>query len=233
MREPTSTTHGAPTEGDASGWNAIYRDLIEGGVDAETQRQGTAWLDHVLPLLPAREPGRALDLGCGLGADMLRLRLEGFTPVGLDAEPRAVDFVKRSYGLEAYRCDFAAALPFLDAHFRLVISRFAMHFLDDAAARRLFQEVRRVLEPDGLLAFVVNSDEHRRRGLQYDYRGAREVAPGTWHLPTIGRTYRFYTPGMARDALGDGWELLELRVGEFDHWGIVKHALTCVARPAC
>jgi hypothetical protein len=33
-------------------------------------------------------------------------------------------------------------------------------------------------------------------------------------------------------ALGDDWELLTLRVGAFDHWGIAKHALTCISRPA-
>lgn len=227
----------------APGWDAIYHDLIARGMDPEAQRRGTSWLESVLALLPdertgvdgavapAPSRGRSLDLGCGLGADMLRLEREGFTPVGLDAEPRAVDFVREKYGLETHRADFAAPLPFPDAHFRLVTSRFALHFLDESAAQYLFREVRRVLEPGGLLAFVVNSSEHRERGLQYDYDGAREVAPGCWHLPSIGRTYRFYTPEMARATLGDGWDVLELHVGGFDHWGIAKHALTCVAKP--
>lgn len=219
---------------DPGGWSKIYRALIDDGLDPEVQRRGTAWLDDVLPRVPrpADSDGaarRALDLGCGLGADMLRLHHEGLTPVGIDGEARAATFVRERYGFDARCADFADPLPFDDGRFVLVTSRFALHFLDATQARRTLRDARRVLTRGGVLAFVVNADEHRRQGLQYDYRGAREVAPGQWHLPSIDRTYRFYTPERALDALGDGWVDVEIRQGPFDHWGIAKHALTCVA----
>lgn len=216
------------------GWGGIYRTLIDDGIDPEAQRHGTAWLDGVLPRVPRpadSEGGapHALDLGCGLGADMLRLHQEGFTPVGVDGEARAAAFVRDLYGFDVRCADFADPLPFADGRFVAVTSRFALHFLDAAQARRTLREAGRVLVPGGVLAFVVNADEHRRQGLQYDYRGAREVAPGQWYLPSIDRTYRFYTPERALDALGDGWDDVEIRQGPFDHWGIAKQALTCVA----
>lgn len=211
-----------------SHWDAIYRDLEVRGLDKESQLAGTAWLDPFLPLV-GNPTGQALDLGCGAGADLLRLAREGWQPVGLDHEPRAVELAQRLHGFPVKAASFEDPLPFEDDTFSLVISRFALHLLPPNDAVNLFREVRRVLAPGGHFVFAVNSDVHRQQGLQYDYTGAVEKEPGYWFLPSLGFGYLFYTPERARDLLGSGWEIRHLNDGFLMQWDISKQAVTCVA----
>ncbi|MDQ3315853.1 MAG: class I SAM-dependent methyltransferase [Actinomycetota bacterium] len=212
-------------------WDDIYRELETSGLDPDEERAGTAWLDPFWHLLG--EPrGKMLDVGCGLGADMARFAAEGWRPVGIDLEARATGFVGRTYGFPAYTADIRCPLPFDDETFNLASSRFAIHFLPPGGARDLFRELRRVLRPEGRLIFAVNSQEHRRLGLQYDYTDAFEREADYWHLPTLDRTYLFYSTRLAKRLLGSGWRILHLGAEPFEHWGIEKHAVLCVAEKA-
>ena len=211
-------------------WDTIYRRVLgQQALERAEQLAGTTWLDRFLPLLgdPA---GEALDLGCGLGADMLRLEELGYAPSGLDASPIAVKHVRERWSLPAAIGDLTQPLPFDDERFRLVLSRCVVHLLPPASARQLFQEIRRVLEPGGRLLFIVNSEKHRQQGLQYDYRDAREVEPNYWELSAVGRSYLFYTPERAQELLGRGWEIEHLEEGEFWQWEIEKVVVSGLAR---
>jgi SAM-dependent methyltransferase len=212
-------------------WDTLYQQLDAGGVDVAAQLAGTRWLDPFLPEL-GEPAGKMLDLGCGMGADMLRAAQLGYESHGLDLEARAVEFVRERYGFAAQTHDFADPLPFRDGELRLVLSRFAIHYLRPREARRLFQEVRRVLAPGGRFLFVVNSESHRKLGLQYDYRDAAEVEPNVWRLPhDMDRTFLFYTPDLARDLAGPGWEWRHLADQPFTHWGGTdKRAIVGLAR---
>lgn len=108
----------------------------------------------------------------------MRLAHEGWQPVGLDREPRAVELAQRLHGFPVEAASFEDPLPFTDGTFTLVTSRFAVHLLPPLAAAKLFREVWRVLVPGGHFVFAVNSDVHRQQGLQYDYTGAVEREPG-------------------------------------------------------
>lgn len=211
-------------------WETIYRRLEQEGAlrrEAE-QAHGTAWLEALWPLLGV-PVGAALDLGCGTGADMRRYAERGWQPVGLDREPVAASLVRRHLGFPALVGDLAAPLPFADDSFALVAARCALHFVAPRHAPRLYREIHRVLRPGGRLLFVVNSETHRRLGLQYDYTGATEQESGWWHIPAIGRTYLFYTPDRARELLGAGWQILLLEERDFDQWAIPKRVVLCVA----
>ncbi|MEZ4676521.1 MAG: hypothetical protein R2932_20035 [Caldilineaceae bacterium] len=81
-------------------WATIYQRLQAEGVDVDTQLAGTVWLDQFIPMLGICT-GNMLDLGCGLGADMLRCAQLGYQPHGLDLEANAVNFVQTQYGLPA------------------------------------------------------------------------------------------------------------------------------------
>jgi SAM-dependent methyltransferase len=104
-----------------------------------------AFLELVLP------PGKAtLDVGCGEGRVGAELRRRGHSVVGVDSSPRMVELAAEHH--EAHVAD-AAALPFEDASFDLVIAYMSiMNFDEPEAAVR---ESARVLERGGRVCAAV------------------------------------------------------------------------------
>lgn len=212
-----------------SQWDSIYERLEAEGSLAmrKQQEEGTAWLDEFLPLL-GESGGESLDLGCGMGSDMVRYAELGWRPSGVDLSGRAVEYVK-GLGFPAQVADMREALPFESGRFSLVTGRCSLHFFPKAQVQFLFTEIRRVLEPAGKLLFVVNSERHRKQGIQYDYTGARRLEDNYWELPVIGRRYLFYTPELVRELLGSGWNIHHLAERPFRQWEIEKRVVTCLA----
>ena len=88
--------------------------------------------------------GDALDLGCGTGRNALWLMQQGWSVIGLDFAPTAVD-IARAAGIDARLFDLESGepLPFDDHSFDLVCSIRFLH-------RPLFAEARRLLRSGGL-----------------------------------------------------------------------------------
>lgn len=96
-----------------------------------------------------------LDLGCGRGGIVERLGTRG-TWVGIDPdraslEAHRVTALPRGQGA-------AHRLPFADRTFDLVVSSWVFEHLPDPA--RTFDEVARVLRPDGRLIFLTPNGKH-------------------------------------------------------------------------
>jgi SAM-dependent methyltransferase len=103
------------------------------------------------PLLPP--PGQAtLDLGCGEGRVGARLRELGHAIVGVDASPTLVAAARERRVYEDVVEADAAALPFHDGAFDLVVAFMSLHDMDDAAGA--VREAARVLVPCGRLAIA-------------------------------------------------------------------------------
>jgi SAM-dependent methyltransferase len=102
-----------------------------------------------LSLLPPA--GRkTLDLGCGegrMGAELIRL---GHDVVGMDSSPAMVEMAQERH--PALVAD-AAALPFEDGAFDLVVAYMSVMNLDDPEAG--VREAARVLEPGGRFCLAV------------------------------------------------------------------------------
>src|SRR5919201_2155654 len=102
-----------------------------------------------LELLPP--PGRAtLDVGCGEGRVGAELQRLGYKVIGVDSSPRMVEFARERH--EAIVAD-AAALPFDDGAFDLVIAYMSLMNLDDMEGG--VREAARVLERGGRFCFAV------------------------------------------------------------------------------
>lgn len=102
-------------------------------------------------LLVNRPSPRILDVGCGTGGTMDRVRPLG-TVVGLDLEPLALEYC-RERGWTTLVQGSATALPFADASFDAAIALDVLeHVPDHRAAAR---EIARVLAPGGVLLATV------------------------------------------------------------------------------
>jgi SAM-dependent methyltransferase len=126
---------------------------------------------------------RILDVGCGTGANLVRLSDFGDAE-GVDISPDALKFC-RERGLNNVRLGAAEALPYEDGEFDLVTALDVVEHIDDDVAG--LREMHRVLRPGGrVLLFVPTfmflwgiQDEvshHRRRYRMTELRRAVTAA---------------------------------------------------------
>jgi ubiquinone/menaquinone biosynthesis C-methylase UbiE len=100
---------------------------------------------------------RVLDLGCGAGHVSFHVAPLVAEVVAYDLSQQMLDVVaaaatERGLGNIVTECGAAERLPFADASFDFVFSRYSAHHWSDLGLA--LREVRRVLKPGGVVAFI-------------------------------------------------------------------------------
>ncbi|MGH8383744.1 class I SAM-dependent methyltransferase [Pseudomonas sp.] len=100
---------------------------------------------------------RVLDLGCGAGHVSFHVAPLVREVVAYDLSQQMLDVVaataaERHFGNIVTECGAAERLPFADATFDYVFSRYSAHHWSDLGLA--LREVRRVLKPGGVAAFI-------------------------------------------------------------------------------
>jgi SAM-dependent methyltransferase len=161
----------------AAEWDARYR-----------ERDGAMWSGRpngrLVAEVAALSPGRALDVGCGEGADAIWLAGRGWTVTAIDVSEVAIGRAREAShppgGSVEWICGDALQAPLRAGWFDLVSMQYPAlpKVGGEAAVRRLFETVR----PGGLLLAVYHDldDEHREhmtsRGVDpADYVGAEDL----------------------------------------------------------
>jgi tellurite methyltransferase len=106
-----------------------------------------------------RRGSRVLDAGCGGGRNLVYLLRQGYDVLGADADPAAVDHVRRlaaslAPDLPAGNLVVAPVerMPFPDNTADVVLSSAVLHFAsDDRQFDAMVREMWRVLKPGGML----------------------------------------------------------------------------------
>jgi SAM-dependent methyltransferase len=134
--------------------------------------------------LLGRDPGpfaRSLEIGSGTGYFTLNLMQEGVvgSAVCTDVSPGMLSTLRgngrrRGLDVETAACD-AAALPFEDASFDLVLGHAVLHHLPELD--RAFAEFLRVLRPGGIVLFAGEPSRHGDRIANVPKRAGLAVAP--------------------------------------------------------
>ena len=100
---------------------------------------------------------RVLEVGCGVGTDLLQFARAGASVYGVDLSGRAVGLAKRRLELYGFEGDVreadAEALPFEDNMFDLVHSWGVIHHTPDPPWA--VREIHRVLKPDGQICVMI------------------------------------------------------------------------------
>ena len=108
---------------------------------------------------------RLLEVGCGMGTDLLQFARGGALCTGVDLTPRSVEVSSLHLGLYGMRADFALVdgerLPFANESFDVVYSNGVLHHTPDTAGG--VRELRRVLRPGGLAKVML----YHRNSLYY------------------------------------------------------------------
>jgi ubiquinone/menaquinone biosynthesis C-methylase UbiE len=139
--------------------------------DAFLQSEGDAWFSRnesalqaydwshdpvcvkLAALLPAAQPARVLEVGCGDGSRLHYLANRyGHFVSGVDPSQKAITKA-RERGVHAVRAT-ADRLPFTDACSDVVIFGFCLYLCDDADLFRIAQEADRVLASPGWLLIL-------------------------------------------------------------------------------
>ena len=158
--------------------------------------------------------GKALEIGCGTGTDSLWLAGQGFSVLGVDLAPEAIEMAKHKKNGQALACDFAVMDFLKDEHFPqkfdFIFDRGCFHSFHEESERKHFAaRVSRALSPDGIWASLIGSTEG----------SARETGPPR------------RTAGEVMAAIEPYLEIVELRSVHFrTNYASPAQAWLCVAR---
>jgi 2-polyprenyl-3-methyl-5-hydroxy-6-metoxy-1,4-benzoquinol methylase len=94
---------------------------------------------------------RLLEIGCGMGTDLLQFARGGAQVTGIDLTPRSIEISQKHLSLYGEEGDFAIAdceqLPFANESFDIVYSNGVLHHTPDTAGA--VREIHRLLRPGG------------------------------------------------------------------------------------
>jgi SAM-dependent methyltransferase len=128
------------------------------------------------PRSKARGEIEILEVGCGTASNLWFAAREGFKVTGIDASPSAIAYAKKRFSEEGLSGEFEigdfSSLPFESGRYDLVIDRAAITCCGLTAARRVVEEVRRVLITGGVFLFNPYSKNHD------SYRAGRRIEDG-------------------------------------------------------
>ena len=107
------------------------------------------------------KPGeRILDLGCAGGAVTHFLSTFGSEPIGVDAEPLAIETATVVFPRLRFEVADVTDLPFDDGSFAKAVAADLVEHLEDGSFGRMLAEVARVLMPGGTLSVYTPNRRH-------------------------------------------------------------------------
>ncbi|MGB8982351.1 MAG: class I SAM-dependent methyltransferase, partial [Anaerolineales bacterium] len=130
------------------------------------------------------KPGRAIDIGCGTGTNVVTLARAGWQMTGVDFAPRAVKLARKKIAESGVRGELLVGdvtkLEGIDGPFDLAFDLGCFHGLSEAAKTQYLTQLDRILAPGGfwLMYGFLRAD-------------ARPAAPGLGEADLSGISARF------------------------------------------
>ena len=133
-------------------------------VERYRYKEYAPWMPHVMEFEKFRG-ARLLEVGCGMGTDLLQFARCGARCTGIDLTPRSIEITRHRFGLYGADGNFMISdgehLPFRSESFDVVYSNGVLHHTPDTAGS--IREVHRVLRPGGIAKIML----YHRNSLNY------------------------------------------------------------------
>jgi ubiquinone/menaquinone biosynthesis C-methylase UbiE len=171
-------------------WDELHSQIIKSGVAMDW---GASLTESVMPYL--KQAKHILDLGCGQGHDSIRLARAGLNVTSVDVSENAINLARERAEVENLKIDFrhmdmSLGLGFTDSNFDVVLANLSLHYFSLERTTFVLQELKRILEPEGILCLHVNSkEEGEKRRAQGSI--ISELEPG-FFLERDGVTRRYF-----------------------------------------
>ena len=133
-------------------------------VERHRYSEYASWMPRLMGFENFRD-ARLLEIGCGMGTDLLQFARGGARCVGIDLTPRSIEISQHRFKLYGTRGAFMISdgehLPFCDESFDVVYSNGVLHHTPDTEGA--IREVHRVLRPGGTAKVML----YHRNSLNY------------------------------------------------------------------
>jgi len=118
------------------------------------------------------QPGRAIDIGCGTGTNVITLARAGWQVTGVDFAPRAIRLARQKLKAAGVQADVqvndATKLTRVHGPFDLALDLGCFHGISPDGRNRYLQQLERILAPGGswlMYGFVIPEEEGPSSGL--------------------------------------------------------------------
>jgi SAM-dependent methyltransferase len=119
---------------------------------------------ELLEFIQKHEPGRAIDIGCGTGTNIITLAKAGWTVTGVDFAPRAIKLARQKLKKAGVQADLfvrdATKLEGISGPFELAFDLGCFHTIPQHGKAEYLTQLNRILAPKGfwLMYGFLNTD---------------------------------------------------------------------------
>ncbi len=124
---------------------------------------------ELVAFIESHSPGRALDLGCGTGTNVITLSKAGWETVGVDFVGKAIRKARQKARQASLQASFyvgdVTRLEKINGKFDLILDIGCFHSLPSDNRQAYLKNLERLLAPNGtylLYAFVKENDQEQR-----------------------------------------------------------------------
>jgi SAM-dependent methyltransferase len=178
--------------------------------------------EEFLNIIPRGECGSILDLGCGQCNDSIYFAKNDFEVYSIDFSPVALNKARSLIEANALKNihvmehDFSQSIPFADNTFMAVYSHLSLHYFDDQTTKQVFDNIWKVLVPNGVLGFCVKSIRDFR------YGEGKEI--GADMFDHEGHIRHFFRTEYIEELLRDKWKILVIEEYQEKYGGSIEES---------
>jgi len=201
-------------------WNELHK---KGNIDHYSDKP-TDFAEEVIKII--KPSSKILELGCGVGNDSIAFAHAGHLVVATDFSQVAItknaERFKDTAHLTFKVVDMSNPLDFSSDHFDVVYARLSLHYFTNDVTRRIFNDIYKLLKPNGFLCFVCKStnDPLYGKGVEVE----KDMYENNGHLR------HFFSEDYAKSLLGKNFEIEKIESGNETFYGSESAFVKVIAK---